>query len=236
MEKIVEARLVPGAKSEIKPLAIKRDWMDETPEKHAYNCFPMTLANGMGWGLSFKEDVSFIWDGVWDTTAAHVKVIKGKGLIHPDRGNGTISFNTGVNFKTDENTSIVTIPTPNLFIPGFHVFTTIISSSWFPHELPAAARITIPNVEITIPAGTQFLTVLPISIQDINNTVLKYGTLSHTVEEEREFKEYGDYSQVLNRKGEWTNFYRNATNHKGESKGNHEIKAFRLRTIDNNGK
>jgi hypothetical protein len=39
-------------------------------------------------------------------------------------------------------------------------------------------------------------------------------------------------SQELNQRGEWTHFYRDATDEKRNKVGNHEIKAFRLKTID----
>ena len=63
---------------ELSPLSVTRDWMDATPEKHAYRCFPVTLANTIGWTLSAKEDISFIWNGTVDTTGDHVKILNGK--------------------------------------------------------------------------------------------------------------------------------------------------------------
>ena len=45
-------------------------------------------------------------------------------------------------------------------------------------------------------------------------------------------KEYNDASKKINEKGQWTNFYRNATNEKKESAGKHEIKSFKLKTFD----
>ena len=33
----------------ISPLSIKRQWMEDTFDKHAYHCFPVSLSNGLGW-------------------------------------------------------------------------------------------------------------------------------------------------------------------------------------------
>jgi adenine-specific DNA methylase len=45
-------------------------------------------------------------------------------------------------------------------------------------------------------------------------------------------KEYGDASFEKSRKGDWTNFYRDAINHKGESVGEHELKVIKLKVND----
>ena len=50
-----------GCNFDIQPMSIKRDWMDLTSEKHAYRCFPVTQANVVGWNLSCKEDIVFLW-------------------------------------------------------------------------------------------------------------------------------------------------------------------------------
>ena len=89
----------------IKPLSVNRDWMDETYKAHAYKCFPVSLTNQLGWGLSFPEDITFIWDGISDHSADHVKILEGNKYCSPARGNATISFETGILLKTKEDTT-----------------------------------------------------------------------------------------------------------------------------------
>ena len=45
----------------ISPLGVHRDWMKENDP--AYHCFPVTLTNKFGYGISFPEDISFVWHG-----------------------------------------------------------------------------------------------------------------------------------------------------------------------------
>jgi hypothetical protein len=44
---------------------------------------------------------------------------------------------------------------------------------------------------------------------------------------------YGEAAQVVNSKGDWTDWYREAINEKGESLGQHETKTLRLSVKDN---
>jgi len=216
----------------IEPLLATREWMDETAEKHAYMCFPISLTNRLGWGISFPEDISFIWDGITDTTADHIKILKGEKYVYTGRGNATISFMTGLMFKTDENTSTLSMPVPNLFVRGGQAYTTLISTSFYMPELPIAWRLTEPNIEITIPAGQPVAAVLPISLTNLQE--------NYTLEmlEDRpdssywgEIKKYGDAAQAKNEVGDWSMMYRDAVNYAGEKVGAHEVKSLKLKTV-----
>lgn len=216
----------------IEPLSIKRDWMDKTWESHAYKCFPVTLTNGLGWGISFPEDISFIWDGISDSNSDHVKIIKGEKYAYSGRANATISFNTGLMFKTDESTSLLQMPVPNQFIDGIHPFTTVISTSFFKGELPCAWRISKANEEILIKAGTPIISVIPISLGNLNNSEMIIKSISDLPVNYFNDADYSNVVYEMNRQGRWSNFYRDAVDQNGKSIGSHEVKSIRLRVID----
>jgi len=48
----------------IRPRTAKRQWMDETPDRYAYRCIPMTMANTMGWELLSQVNCEITWNGV----------------------------------------------------------------------------------------------------------------------------------------------------------------------------
>ena len=83
---------------------IKRDWMDNTYKKHAYQCLPMTAANVHGWELILPQDVVVQWEGGNN----NVKILSGEeymgrtfvygGII------GMVSFSVGWAFGTEKVT------------------------------------------------------------------------------------------------------------------------------------
>jgi hypothetical protein len=164
-------KVYPNQSADIQPLGVKREWMDQTSDKHAYHCFPVSLSNTLGWGISFPIDIEFIWDGISDSTDTHVKVLKGKDYVSTSRANATISFNTNLVIKTEENVSMLAMPTPNWPIDGVWPFTTLISTSFFKGTFPIAWRITKANEVITIPANTPVASIIPISLSSLNNSV-----------------------------------------------------------------
>lgn len=189
----------------------------------------MNLANRLGWTLTYPEDISFIWNGTFDSRADHVKILKGEKYVYSGRGSATVSFNTGISFSCEEkeDLSLLTMPVPNQFIRGTQCITTIVSPSALGGEMPLAWMITEPNVEITIPAGTPVCAILPISLTDIQShplTVTKKPLPQATPEWLDMMRARGDKSQELNMAGTWTHFYRDAVNHLGEPLGKHEAK------------
>jgi hypothetical protein len=214
---------------QVSPLSINREWMDNTWDAHAYHCFPVTLGNGLGWGISFPEDISFIWDGISDSTPDHVKILKGEKYAYSGRANATVSFNTGVTFKTEENLSLLSMPAPNYFVPGAQAFTTLISSSFFKGDLPCAWMVTQPNVEITIKAGTPVIAIIPIDLSMLQNSEIQFEDLSKFQPSTYDASEYSQIVYNINRQGKWTDFYRNAKDHLGNTIGEHQVKAIRLK-------
>ena len=227
----IKAYRISDRHANLSQMSLKRDWMDDTFDKHAYRCFPVTLANGMGWGISFPEDISFIWDGITDTSPNHIKILKGEKYCSLGRGNATLSFNTDLYFRTDKGTSLLHMPVPNQFIDGIQAYTTIISTSFFNSPFPCAIRLTSPNKIITIKANQPIACIVPLSISDINESSITFENISN-------FKP-AVASEIINTsprqlvKGLWTDYYRDAVDHLGNKIGSYEVKSIKLNTIEN---
>lgn len=207
-----------------------RDWLEDLPERHGYKCFPMALANTLGWTISFNEDIEFEWDGITDTTPDHIKVYSGP--INPNRGSATVSFDTGIIVRTDENTSILSIPPANYWRDGIQPYINIVSTSFFQFPFPAAWRVTKANHRFFIKAGEPIITIVPISLKNIAD----YEIGIYDLEDKHEWysfaKEYGDAIGEQNKKGIFSNFYRNAVDHLGNITGKHEVQSLKLKVND----
>ena len=215
------------------PMSIKRDWMDQTPDKHAYRCFPVTQANMIGWNLSFSEDISFIWNGVNDTSSENIKIIEGEEFSYSGRGQSTISFITGLTFRSQENISLLTINPVNYFDNRFETVSSLISTSWYDSSFPLAIKAREANKEIMIKAGEPVATIIPVSLSSMDNTSIDlFDHLDPERKRQKAQESYGKAAQKLNTSGEWTDWYRDATNEKGENLGEHETKALRLYVTD----
>jgi hypothetical protein len=218
----------------IAPMSIKRDWMDATPEKHAYRCFPVTQANMVGWYLYSEKDIKFIWNGINDTSSENVEIIEGKEFSYTGRGQSSVSFMTGLVFRTEPNISLLTINPVNYFNEDFETLSSLISTSFYDNDFPLAIKARSANKEIIIKSGQPLATILPISITSLDNTSVEiYNYQDPNNMRQAAHQAYGEAAQEVNKKGEWTDWYRDAVNEKGESLGAHEVKVLRLSVTDN---
>jgi hypothetical protein len=228
----ISVEKTPGAIFEITPMSIKRDWMDATSEGHAYRCFPVTQANVIGYSLSCKEDIEFTWDGITDQSMDHVEIFSPE-RAYSGRGQSSVSMDTGLVFKTDQDVSILTINPVNYFSDEFETMSCLISTSFYGNPLPLAIRAKLANKRVVIKAGTPVATIIPISLTQLNETTIK---LVDYKDDDRKRVEanisYGNAAQELNKANQWTDWYRNAVNEKEETLGAHEVKVLKLYVDD----
>lgn len=217
----------------ISPMTIKRDWMDDTPQGHAYRCHPVTSANVIGWYISCPVDIKFIWNGINDTTPDNVTILEGKEYVYTGRGQSTVSFSTGFILRTEEKMSVLTITPQNYFNKDLEVMSSLVSTSFLNSDFPLAVKCMTPNKEITIKANTPIATIIPISITSLKDESVEIFNFDNIEERNRKMEAYGNAAQEINKLGQWTDWYRNAVNEKGESIGSHEVKNLKLSVIDN---
>jgi len=211
------------APANISQLSIRRDWMGS----ETYNCDPVTLANTLGYGISFPVDISFIWDGkLWEPGYG----ILGKEYIWSGRPDGTVSLITNLIFKTDENTSLLTTSVPNQFVKEYEAISTIISTSFFANVFSVVLKINEDYVgkEIFIPANTNVACILPISIKQFDDSVIKINNSAFPYE-----KIHGnqDYINALHKgrdEGKRLKLYRSGKDHMGNIIGKHEVIKLKL--------
>ena len=214
-------------------MSIKRDWMDETPQGHAYRCHPVTSANVIGWYIYCPVDIKFIWNGINDTTPNNVTILEGKDYVYTGRGQSTVSFNTGFILRTEEKMSVLTITPQNYFNKDIEVMSSLVSTSFLDSDFPLAVKCMTANKEITIKANTPIATIIPISVSSLKDESITIVNFENIAERNAQMQAYGDAAQEINKSGEWTDWYRNAVNEKGESIGSHEVKNLKLSVIDN---
>ena len=60
----------------VRPARAKRQWMDDFPDRHAYRCLPLSIANAFGWEVLCPAPIEIHWNGgmtVEDIHDLHLK-------------------------------------------------------------------------------------------------------------------------------------------------------------------
>jgi len=141
----------------IKQSRLRRDWMDDTYKKHAYNCLPLSSANINGWELILPQDVVVEWSGQNEPPKVlEGEFYMGRPLVVPSII-GIISFTTGWAINTEEGYDTWVSGSPNYFINGAVPLTATIPSSWWPDEFNMNWKITKIKEPVIFKAGEPFM-------------------------------------------------------------------------------
>jgi hypothetical protein len=130
--------------------------MDDTYNKHAYRCLPLSWANVNGWEVILQQDLTVVWDG--GTTIPHI--IDGEYFQSRQIANcnkvGMVDIHIGWAFGTEPGMATTISQSPNFFLDGAQALTACIPSSWWPDEVQMSWRITKVGEPVVFPAGMPF--------------------------------------------------------------------------------
>jgi hypothetical protein len=147
----------------IRTAPVQRGWMEDTPEKFAYRCLPLNIANSSGWEILCPCDVTAIWDGGIGKEA--VKIFS-PGLEHElpisHFGSGVLTFHVSCLFRTE--------PGYNLFVSGpvntpkdaIQALTGIIETDWAPYTFTMNWKFTRAGVPVHFHKGEPYCFFFPV--------------------------------------------------------------------------
>lgn len=189
----------------IEQCPVDRDWMDQSVDKYAYRCLPLTYANRHGWCIRLLEDVEVIWnlsDGVNET-----KVLKGQrqkpgsNFVEAATGNGIISFHFNSIPRTSKDWNLWIMGAPNLIIPGIHPTSGIVESDWMYSPPTMNWKITEPNKVITFKKGDPVIFFFPVHKSQMEEFVLEDKEGMESPEIWKHFSDFRDYRISISQNG-----------------------------------
>ncbi len=133
--------LVPGT--------VRRDWMDEFPDRHAYRCLPLNMANVTGWELRLSHGFDAIWNGgpkasdiqlVPHEADAPMSYIASSHFTH-----GILTFHTGYLFRTPNGWATWASALPNSVKDGIDALSGLIETDWLPYPFTMNWKFTRPG-------------------------------------------------------------------------------------------
>ena len=197
---------------EIQQSRRKRGWMDDTYNKHAYKCLPLTAANVHGWEMVLQQEVVVQWDG----GNAVPRVLSGEMITHTVNGQeyeravvipsiiGIMSFATGWSMETPEGYSTWISGSPNYFVDGAVPLTATIPTSWWPDEWNMNWKITKVGEPVVFPEGMPFMFFQVYKDDLLSNVEFEVEHLCDKPDLMKERQEYGDFKFKNNMENPWT--------------------------------
>lgn len=131
------------------PARAKRQWMEDTGDRFAYRCLPLTMANASGWELLCPFDIDVHWDGgagveaITITSPDKDAYLNGFAVSH--FSSGIVTFHTGYLFQTPPGWAVWCMGPPNEPKDGVYALSGLVETDWLPFPFTMNWKMTSPG-------------------------------------------------------------------------------------------
>lgn len=170
----------------------ERRWMDETQEKYAYRCLPLTIANQNGYEVCTKTRIKIVWNGGNLKEDIHIETNPLRpDIVKSHFGNGVVTFHTNLLIRTPEGVNTYVTGIPNLPKRGITPLDGIVETDWNPATFTMNWKLTEPFFEVIFEPWEPFCFFYPIE----RGYVEQFGTVVKSLEDsEEEYKNFTEWS------------------------------------------
>jgi hypothetical protein len=136
--------------------------MDETAEKYAYRCLPLTIANQNGYEIATTKPIKLVWNGGNKTEDIYIET-GSQNIVSSHFGYGVVTFHTNLLVRTPKNVNVQVTGVPNLPKRGITPLTGIVETDWNPATFTMNWMMTEPYKEVVFEPFEPFCFVTPIA-------------------------------------------------------------------------
>ena len=151
---------------ELKPARSERVWMNDTSDRYAYRCVPLTMANSSGWELLLPAGFEATWDGRPSIEAITLRGLNGAALdtqiVTSHFGHGVLTMHTGYLLRTDPGWGIWARGAPNEAKDGIAALDGLVETDWLPFPFTMNWRFTRPCT-VRFERGEVFCFFMPVA-------------------------------------------------------------------------
>ncbi|MBO9518738.1 MAG: cupin-like domain-containing protein [Porphyrobacter sp.] len=207
-------------KPRIRAASPRREWMDATPERFAYRCLPLNIANAHGWEILSPCGFEAEWNG--GSGAADV-------VVRPDPGSeahrvpvalfgqGTVTFHVEGILRTPPGFNLWVGGPPNHAKDGIAPLGGVIETDWSPYSFTMNWRFTRTNHAVRFEENEPFCFFFPVERHLLESVRPRILGIETEPELKRQFEEWSrarDAFQVEmasnppdNPSAKWQKFY-----------------------------
>jgi hypothetical protein len=128
---------------------VTRAWMDALPERHAYRCLPLSIANAHGWEILSPCAFDVTWDGGPKTFNLKLSATDGSPALASFAvshfASGIVTFQLGYLFRTEAGWNLYATGPTNRPKDGIAPLSGVIETDWLPYPFTMNWQMTRPG-------------------------------------------------------------------------------------------
>jgi hypothetical protein len=179
----------------------RRKWMDETHNRYAYRCLPLTIANAMGWEILMPAAVSAEWNG--GSNLSDIKVESHDPAWQPEHlalshfGHGVLTFPIGYLFRTDPGVALWARGVPNLTKDGIAPLDGIIETDWLAFTFTMNWQFTRPG-RVVFQKDEPYCFITPVAYRALEDVRPEIVPLADAPDVAAQFNAYSEARNSFN--------------------------------------
>ena len=147
--------------------------MDETPDRHAYRCLPLAIANAHGWEVASPCAFDVTWNGGERASDLTVRATDEfpafDAFARSHFANGVVTLHIGYLVRTDPGWHTIAGGPFNAPKDGIIALTGVIESDWLPYPFTMNWRMTRAGT-VRFERGEAICTVFPVKAHELAKT------------------------------------------------------------------
>jgi Family of unknown function (DUF6065) len=180
-----------GQPFDLRPAPLDRAWMDASPERFAYRCLPLSIANAHGWEILCPSGFTATWNGNADTNAITITPDAGtKSPAVSHFGSGVLTFHVHGIVRTEPGYDLMVQGPVNAPKDGIAALTGAIETDWAPYSFTMNWLFTRANASIRFAAGEPFCHVFPIRRGALEDVKPELHLLSEAPELKKQYDQW----------------------------------------------
>jgi hypothetical protein len=153
------------------PASASRDWMDDTNQRFAYRCIPLSIANASGWELLCPADFEASWSGGSAIDAITIRSLNDEARVSrfvvSHFGHGVLTMHPGYLFRTSPGWALWVRGSPNHAKRHIVPLDGLVETEWLDFTFTMNWRFTrIGTVRFEKDEPFCFLTPVPHAVLD----------------------------------------------------------------------
>ncbi len=182
----------------IEPAPVKREWMDETPNKFAYRCLPLSMANSMGWVIRCPAKFMVTWNGKTYHKDSIEITPSGLPWVISHFGSGLLTFRLPWLFKTAKG-GLLFRGAPNFYKKNCHALEGYVETDWLNFTSTMNWKIIEPNVTVGFQKHDPICFLQPLHAETLDDWECRMVELESVAELAQQYHEWKDSRVAFNR-------------------------------------
>jgi len=213
----------------------RRAWMDELPERFAYRCLPLAIANQMGWEILSPVGFTARWNGREGLDAIRIRFDDTPSpLVGSHFGHGVLTFSLGYLFRTSKAHNLWVKGPANAPKDGIAALEGVIETDWAPFSFTMNWQFTRKRHKVRFERDEPIATVLPYPRHYLGKFDPQIRNLNEDAGLYRQYTQWREdrlrFNEDLSRPGSqaqqqgWQRSYMKGEDGAGQSFAGHETK------------